>query len=73
MGSLIDQSELASLIEFFDERTLPDTPIVLGRGETITDCQKFVRSHLSISKQNQPWSYPYFIRLQRLKQLLENG
>jgi len=61
------------LESFFDSVDLPTEPINLNEAETITDCKKFVKSHLEYLKgQKGNKAYlPYYNRLIQLYKILK--
>jgi hypothetical protein len=66
-------NEIASLEEFFNNATIPTTPIKPNAWSSITDCQKYIDSHLSVVKANNGnlTFKPYVDRLIELKAILE--
>ena len=66
--------EIAVLESFYMAVSLPTKAIKLNDGATITDCPKFILSHLNMIKANNgKHAYlPYMQRLQLLQQILKN-
>lgn len=66
------EQDITELEKFFTVAELPTVPIRLSQSSTITDCSKFVKSHLAFVKANNGNStfLPYLSRLQELKQIL---
>ena len=67
--------EIASIEEFFNNTNLPTKPIKPNAWSTITDCQKYIDSHLNVVKANngKPTFQPYLERLIELKAILEKN
>lgn len=65
---------IVALEDFFMAVSLPTKAIKLNGGATISDCPKFIRSHLNMIKANSGnHTYlPYLQRLQLLQQTLKN-
>lgn len=63
------------LEEYFKTATLPKSPIQLGDGVKVVDCEKMVKSHIEVLRRNSgKWRFlPYYERLLTLKNTLENG
>jgi hypothetical protein len=68
------QQEVSDLEKYFASVTLPASPIKLNPHSTITDCFKFVQSHLATVRANngKPAFKPYLNRLRELKSVLNN-
>ena len=64
--------KLPELEAFFNSIDLPDEPIKLNEAETITDCKKFVKSHLECLKgqKGNKVYLPYYNRLIQLYKIL---
>lgn len=62
-------TEIQELELFFGSVKLPETPIKLNEAETITDCHKFVDSHIATAKANngKPAFQPYLDRIRNFK------
>lgn len=65
-------TEIETLEYFFNNCTIPSTPIQLSKGEKILNVQSFIESHLSTIKNysNNKYFLPYLERLQKLKMYL---
>ncbi len=66
------EQEIAKLQNYFAGITLPSHPIKLNDYSTVSNCSKFIESHLDTVKANngKPTFSPYLHRLQQIKQLL---
>ena len=66
--------QITDLRAFYNSIEIPSEPIQLKQGETITDCFKFIKSHITIVKANNGKEKykPYLDRLQELKKKLSN-
>ena len=66
--------EIIDLEKYFATVTLPTSPIKLNSHGTISDCFKFVQSHLATVRANngKPAFKPYLNRLKELKSVLDN-
>lgn len=67
--------EIDELENFFAGTVIPTKPIKLNDYSTITNCSIFIKSHLSIVKNNNgnPTFLPYLIRLHDLKRLFKDN
>lgn len=65
-------NDIAELENYFASIELPTQPVKLNRCSTITDCNKFVKSHLDAVRANNGnrTFLPYLNRLQELKKVL---
>jgi hypothetical protein len=65
--------KLNELEAFFNSIDLPTEPINLNEAETITDCKKFVDSHLKYLKgqKGNRLYLPYYDRLIKLYKILK--
>jgi len=56
---------IQGLINFFDNNELPNSPVIINKYMTITDCNNFVDSHLSFlkSKNKESIKLTYYDRL----------
>ena len=63
---------IQSLKIFFESVKIPKKAIELSKCETIHDCEKFVKSHLSMLENNKgnKTFMPYYDRLVKLKKKL---
>lgn len=68
------EPELISLQNYFKNATLPKTPIIINKGQTIMDINKFITSHLITARANNGNAtyFPHISRLQALKTCCEN-
>jgi Domain of unknown function (DUF4326) len=68
------EQDINELEDYFATITLPTSPIKLNSHSTISDCFKFVQSHLATIRANngKPAFEPYLNRLKELKRVLNN-
>jgi len=66
--------QITDLRSFYNSIEIPSEPIQLKQGETITDCFKFIKSHITIAIANDGNDRfkPYLDRLEELKTILKN-
>lgn len=68
---------LKKIRNYFDKIEFTDDVIQLDKCTTITNLDKFYKSHISIFdselKQNKKVLYPYYLRLLKLYYLYTNG
>lgn len=64
--------QITDLRKFYNSIDIPTQTIQLKSGETITDCFKFIKSHITIVKANNGIDRfkPYLDRLEELKEKL---
>jgi len=64
--------QITDLRAFYNSIEIPSKPIQLKQGETVTDCFKFIKSHITIVKANNGKEKykPYLDRLEELKKKL---
>ncbi len=65
--------QITALESFFKSVELPTEPIRLSKGETITDVNKMIKSHLVTIKtyNGKQVGLPYLDRLEKLKLILK--
>ena len=65
------QDEVSELENYFRNVQLPNTPIVISKGNIISNVSKFIESHFKAIKVKNSNTYlPYLNRLKKLKDVL---
>lgn len=69
------QITIKQLIEYFNSIEISNKPIKLNECETIYNQKLFIETHINYLKVNSGNScyYPYYKRLIKFKNILENG
>jgi hypothetical protein len=65
--------DIAGLEAFFEVANIPEGTVVLSSGEKIINVKLFIESHMRIIKLNNGKTFqPYYERLIRLREIIEN-